>query len=961
MSAREPGVLLISPGIIKWTDMDFGLPHLVALGGYLREHTGARVELLDLNYEGGDHVQLARTIESLGPHLLIGVSCYSSFDYLRVLTLARFLREQHPDTPIVAGGYHASACPEDLIFPGSPIDAVIRGEGERPMRRIVETLLGGARLEQRVFDHDLEPDINDLPPYAWDLLDRYWPRATDIGRKLQLYLSRGCPYRCVFCMERAKTDYNWRAYTPERALEELRRLARYTDLSHWVINIGDPLFGFHRAWRREVLEGILREDLLPRQYWTLTRSDDLDVEDVKLLAAARFSIGIGLESGSPRMLRTMRKGNTPERYLGAIQRLARLSREHGLNWAANIIVGHPGETPETMRETHAFLTELYTSAAETCGWLSIDPFRLYPGSFIQENLASVEAAHGAKVHHPRWWTSWYDGPFRAEHVDPSATLDFEGRVRFMYDAYPPLIEEVQRRFKGQGRSVDRVFRRSLEEQKKLLSPSMRDSLLAKGRQALKRAGQVAETPILTTPLGLRIGDPWVRRREAAVRRLLDEGVLRTNDLIEALLRTPPEAYMPSAAAEGMLRDHPPTPSVEGEPPLTLGVRAIAMGLEALEPALGDRVADLGARSGYVAALLGQLVGPRGEIVALKPRPDGHFSVEGLFDGLWLGAALPRFPRRLIAHLQPEGGRAVTLLGPRFRAQDLVALTRDGEALRERYVARVKAPVWGGPEGWLPAPRPAASEPVAFGWREAPALAYRVLSHLDLGADAANVFDPGLPEAPWVGPLRAAYAEAPGRLALQFVGLGHDRADALLSALTADPPAELADPAGQRLLSLFREALQRALPDLPQGSDSGEALQTALAIGPALQRLRETLWASSGRPPPPLTVLHVPALGRHGRAAWRDGQRVVAVDLGQPAEHALLQILHEEMHPVTDPLVLQGREGRDTRAGSAGFALHQELEAVAVGATQAVLEAHAPEHVEAFHRWKRRSQRAAAPA
>ena len=51
-SVKEPCVLLISPGIIRWTDMDFGLPHLVSMGGYLRQQTGVRVELLDLNYEG---------------------------------------------------------------------------------------------------------------------------------------------------------------------------------------------------------------------------------------------------------------------------------------------------------------------------------------------------------------------------------------------------------------------------------------------------------------------------------------------------------------------------------------------------------------------------------------------------------------------------------------------------------------------------------------------------------------------------------------------------------------------------------------------------------------------------------------------------------------------------------------------------------------------------------------------
>ena len=64
-------------------------------------------------------------------------------------------------------------------------------------------------------------DLDALPPYAWDLLERYWPRAHRIGSRLQIYLSRGCPYRCTFCMERAKGDYRWRGFGAERALEEL--------------------------------------------------------------------------------------------------------------------------------------------------------------------------------------------------------------------------------------------------------------------------------------------------------------------------------------------------------------------------------------------------------------------------------------------------------------------------------------------------------------------------------------------------------------------------------------------------------------------------------------------------------------------------------------------------------------------------------------------------------------------
>lgn len=732
-------MLLISPGIIKWTDMDFGLPHLVSMGGYVQEHTGVRVELLDLNYEGGDHKHLLQTIESLGPHLLIGLSTYSSFDYMRVMALARFLRRHFPDTPLVTGGYHASALPDDVVFDGSPFDAVIVGEGEKPLLSMVQTLLGGERLEQRVWGPDQIEDLDTLPPYQWQLLDRYWPRATDIGRKFQIYLARGCPYHCTFCMERAKSGYKWRAYSAERAVSELQRLSRRTDLKQWVVNIADPLFGFKRSWRREVLEGILRHDLLPKQYWTLTRSDDLDDEDVGLLARARFSIGIGLESGSPTMLTLMQKGNKPDAYLGAMQRLARLSRKHKLNWASNVIVGHPGETLASMKETHAYLTELFTSAKETCGWLSIDPFRLYPGAQVHEAMQTYAQLHGTRFHHPQWWKSWYDGAFAAEHIDPSRDVSFEQRVEFMHEAYAPLTAAIAERFMGQGRSVDRVFRRSLNEQARQMSPERKtQTLRAAARiRARQSNGPRREATVVGFPLGLHIKDPWVRQREAAIRQLLDHGVLRTADLVEAFLQVAPEKHMDSDAAAMLLGGYAATTEHEGDLAVALSVRTYAMGLEALEPALGDRVVDATARSSYLAALLSHLVGPQGEVLAIHPAGgsrdevqrfsrslDGFDNVmvafaggaglalEGTWDGAWVGAALPRVPRGIARHLVDPGGRLITFVGPRFRPQDLVSLTRHGDQLDERIVARVAVPVLAGPGGWIEVRPSAAVETTA---------------------------------------------------------------------------------------------------------------------------------------------------------------------------------------------------------------------------------------------------------
>jgi hypothetical protein len=94
----------------------------------------------------------------------------------------------------------------------------------------------------------------------------------------------------------------------------------------------------------------------------------------------------------------------------------------------------------------------------------------------------------------------------------------------------------------------------------------------------------------------------------------------------------------------------------------------------------------------------------------------------------------------------------------------------------------------------------------------------------------------------------------------------------------------------------------------------------------------------------------------------DGEHRVAVSLAEPDEHVLMQVLHEEVHPVSDPHVElpAGSGPRDTRAGADGFAVHAALEDLAVRTTEALLQVHAPELVPAFVRWRTRVARGDGP-
>ena len=236
--------------------------------------------------------------------------------------------------------------------------------------------------------------------------------------------------------------------------------------------------------------------------------------------------------------------------------------------------------------------------------------------------------------------------------------------------------------------------------------------------------------------------------------------------------------------------------------------------------------------------------------------------------------------------------------------------------------------------------------ITFARWDEPARLFAVLAHLDLGADAASLFDSSLPAQPWSAALLDAYRAAPGRLALHGIGLFHPHG--LVERLRADPPAQLSDPAGRRLCA--------------QTADAIDASDTSVSYAPVpesviepLTVLRAALWERHGNAPP-LTVIDCPALGLCGRATQTPAGRVVAVSLAQPTEHVLCQVLHEEIHPLTDPVVRASwgaGPARDTAAGSAGFQRHQALEVAAVEVGDALIRARTPQWVSAYERWRAR--------
>lgn len=618
--SRTPRVLLLWPGCEGAAAGNFGIPQLVLLGTYLRAQTGAEVELRDLACERAfgpiDFDAIVDGDDGEG-YDVIGFSVYSSFDHLKCIALAERARARWPNVVLVAGGYHASACPLDLLGDEGGFDVVVVGEGEKPLVTVVESVKGGEPLRNVVLGPEAIDDLDSLPPSDWSLLARYKGIARRVASQAQVYLSRGCPFDCAFCMERAKRETSWRPLSVERAIGEIESLHRFLDLRGWTLYFGDALFGMRKSWRRNFLEELARRQVPVDKHWLLIRVDLVEDEDLRLFAGANCGLGFGLESGDPGQLAVIRKSGRLDDYLDRMEHIAERAREHDVPWGANVICGHPGETEATLRNSAAWLERLFVRQRGTTGFLSIDPFRLYPGSPIDADRGYYEQKFGTRFHRPHWWDDG-DPAFLSEWVDPSEGLDWRRREALQHELLVPVLAQVEQHFVYRG-SAREYFLRAVREQLQFCAPRQRlydyDRYYAwqsyLGRRRAAQVGRYQHAELAQCAHVLR-GESLPQVAAAA-------GIELNTPVMAAIADVPRERFVPIDRIAESIRDTTVPLDDSGQATLS-AMHAYARAFDLLAVGEGDRVLDLGAGSGYGSALLARLVGSSGRVVAVELDP-----------------------------------------------------------------------------------------------------------------------------------------------------------------------------------------------------------------------------------------------------------------------------------------------------------------------------------------------------
>ncbi|MDZ7615463.1 MAG: radical SAM protein [Patescibacteria group bacterium] len=294
---------------------------------------------------------------------LVGLTSYTP--YLGPFhKLTKELRSHVKDAVMVVGGAHPTAWPEWTLQKMPQFDYAMAGECDRAIVSLAR-MVGGEGSEAnvpglvfrqegtvRVNECDVIDSLDDLPQVRREYLDEYYRRKmywdmAGRGKLDMMITSRGCPYRCSFCF---KVAPRFRCRSAPHVLEEFEMLKRRGVRS---IHVQDDAFTANKRRCIDICDELIRRryrfDLKVR-----SRVNSVDEELLrKMKAAGVRQIIYGFESGSQVVLDSMNKKTTVEMNRRAVD----LTKKVGIACYGEIMVGMPGETPDTVNETLAFLLE----------------------------------------------------------------------------------------------------------------------------------------------------------------------------------------------------------------------------------------------------------------------------------------------------------------------------------------------------------------------------------------------------------------------------------------------------------------------------------------------------------------------------------------------------------------------------------------------------------------------------
>ena len=337
------------------------------------DRRGLRAEYINLFQD--EKERLARMLD--GKPLCVAITTTFYVLNLPVTDMVEFIRRHDEEVKIVVGGplianharnYEGEELEAALRDIGADI-YIVEGQGELTLARVVERLRNGDRLDQipnllyfedgRLRGTGHEPESNSLEENFID-----WSRlapGTDLGPTLQTRTARSCAFKCAFCNYPTRAGSLTLASldTLEQELDSMRSRGNVENVVFIDDTFNVPLPRFKDICRLMIRKGY------GFNWFSYFRCSNSDEEAIDLMAESGCKgVFLGIESGSPTILKNMSKAAAAEQYRRGIGQL----RKAGILTFGSFITGFPGETEETVRETMDFIRDTKLDYYRTQLW-----------------------------------------------------------------------------------------------------------------------------------------------------------------------------------------------------------------------------------------------------------------------------------------------------------------------------------------------------------------------------------------------------------------------------------------------------------------------------------------------------------------------------------------------------------------------------------------------------------------